>query len=168
MAITIDSARPGDADAIAGLISANRLPLDGLREHLDTAGGRTLERGGVGVAALEVYEDGVLMRSVAVAPALHGQGLGHRLHECGPGSRGAILEVPHAYLPDDDGGGVLSEVRFRAGRTDRRSRFGAGFDRIPLCVPLERDRDAQNAVADLTRTARSLESEFVILRVKRA
>ena len=59
MAITIESARPGDADAIVGLISANRLPLDGLREHLDTAVVARLNGEVVGVAALEVYEDGV-------------------------------------------------------------------------------------------------------------
>ena len=35
----------------------------------------------VGSAALEVYRDGALLRSVAVAPELKGQGLGRRLTE---------------------------------------------------------------------------------------
>ena len=97
MAITIESARPADAEAITRLISANQLPLDGLREHLDTAVVAHLNGEVVGVAALEVYEDGVLVRSVAVAPALQGKGLGHRLTN-------AVLELardlgaPHAYL----------------------------------------------------------------------
>lgn len=97
MEITIEAAQPGDADAIASLISANQLPLDGLREHLDTAVVARLNGAVVGVAALEVYADGVLLRSVAVASALQGQGLGHRLTD-------AVLQLardlaaPHAYL----------------------------------------------------------------------
>jgi amino-acid N-acetyltransferase len=97
MAITIDRARPADADAIAELLAQDQLPLDGLREHLDTAIVARRDGAIVGVAALEVYPDGVLMRSVAVAPGLQGQGLGHRLTE-------AVLQLardlhaPHAYL----------------------------------------------------------------------
>jgi amino-acid N-acetyltransferase len=97
MAITIEAARPGDADAIAGLISANQLPLDGLREHLDTAVVARMNGAIVGVAALEVYEDGVLMRSVAVSPALHGQGLGHRLTNAVL-QLARDLEAPQAFL----------------------------------------------------------------------
>jgi amino-acid N-acetyltransferase len=97
MAITIETARPADADEIAGLISTNHLPLDGLREHLDTAVVARLNGKVVGVAALEVYKDGVLMRSVAVAPALHGQGLGHRLTNAVL-QLARDLEAPHAYL----------------------------------------------------------------------
>jgi amino-acid N-acetyltransferase len=97
MAITIEAARPADADEIAGLISTNHLPLDGLREHLDTAVVARLNGKVVGVAALEVYKDGVLMRSVAVAPALHGQGLGHLLTNAVL-QLARDLEAPHAYL----------------------------------------------------------------------
>jgi amino-acid N-acetyltransferase len=97
MEITIEAAQPGDADAMAGLISANHLPLDGLRDHLDTAVVARLDGAVVGVAALEVYKDGVLMRSVAVAPALHGQGLGHRLTNAVL-RLARDLEAPHAYL----------------------------------------------------------------------
>jgi amino-acid N-acetyltransferase len=35
----------------------------------------------VGAAAVEVYADGALLRSVVVDPAVQGQGLGHRLSE---------------------------------------------------------------------------------------
>jgi len=97
MAITIETARPEDADEIADLISTNQLPLDGLREHLGTAVVARLNGAVVGVAALEVYGDGVLMRSVAVAPALHGQGVGHRLTEAVL-ALARDLEAPHAYL----------------------------------------------------------------------
>jgi amino-acid N-acetyltransferase len=97
MAITIERAMPGDAAAVAELIAESQLPLDGLSEHLDTAIVARRDGAVVGVAALEVYEDGVLMRSVAVAPRFQGQGLGHRL-------TGAALELArdlrasHAYL----------------------------------------------------------------------
>ena len=97
MDITIENARPEDADAVLHLLTANALPLDGLRDHLATA---VVARHGarvVGVAALEVYRDGVLMRSVAVDPPLQSNGLGRRL-------TGAVLalaktlDARHAYL----------------------------------------------------------------------
>jgi amino-acid N-acetyltransferase len=97
MAITIGRAIPGDADAVTELVAQNQLPLDDLREHLDTAIVARRDGAVVGVAALEVYPDGVLMRSVAVAPELQRQGLGRRL-------TGAVLELardlhaPHVYL----------------------------------------------------------------------
>ena len=97
MDVVIEKTAPADTDAILALLTENQLPLDGIRDHLGTA---VVARSGgavVGVAALEVYADGVLMRSVAVSPALHGHGLGHRLTD-------AVLQLardlhaPHAYL----------------------------------------------------------------------
>jgi N-acetylglutamate synthase-like GNAT family acetyltransferase len=97
MDTTIEKARFDDATAIAELLTRSALPLDGVRDHLGTA---VVARQGaaiVGVAALEVYRDGVLMRSVAVDPALQSTGLGRRLTE-------AVLALareigaPHAYL----------------------------------------------------------------------
>jgi len=75
----IDRARPDEADAVERLLAENHLPLEGLRDHLTTAvvarqGGRV-----VGSAALEVYRDGALLRSVAVTPGLQGTGLGRQL-----------------------------------------------------------------------------------------
>jgi amino-acid N-acetyltransferase len=77
--IEIDRATPADAEAVFRLLEDNHLPLDGLSEHLATTivareGGRI-----VGSAALEVYGEGALLRSVAVAPALQRHGLGHEL-----------------------------------------------------------------------------------------
>lgn len=51
----------------------------------------------VGVAALEVYPDGVLVRSVAIAPALQGHGLGHQLTDAVL-RLARDLHVPHASL----------------------------------------------------------------------
>lgn len=79
--IAIDAARPDDLPAMLDLLARVQLPPDGLRDHLATAlvawsGGAV-----VGSAALEVYADGALLRSLAVDPALQRQGLGRRLTE---------------------------------------------------------------------------------------
>jgi amino-acid N-acetyltransferase len=76
---TIGPVRPEEVEALLALLTNSRLPLDGLRDHLETAivareGGRI-----IGSAALEVYADGALLRSVAVAPDVQGQGLGRSL-----------------------------------------------------------------------------------------
>ena len=97
MAITIEKARAADADAIDALLAESRLPLDGIRDHRDTT--LVARRGGdvVGVAALEVYADGVLLRSVAVAPAAQGQGIGRRLTDSAL-QLARDRRAPHAYL----------------------------------------------------------------------
>jgi amino-acid N-acetyltransferase len=97
MDIAIEKARPEDADAILRLLEGNQLPLDGLREHLDTAIVARHNGDVIGVAALEMYQDGALMRSVAVAPPVQGKGLGRQLTD-------AVLRMArdmrasHAYL----------------------------------------------------------------------
>ncbi|RMF53659.1 MAG: hypothetical protein D6746_15340, partial [Bacteroidetes bacterium] len=63
----IESARPADWNAIRALVEAAGLPVDGLHRVLGTA---LVARQGaevVGTAALELYADGALLRSVAVA-----------------------------------------------------------------------------------------------------
>jgi amino-acid N-acetyltransferase len=75
----VQAAQPEDFDGIAALLRDNELPVDGLRDHLATA---LVVRDGdiiVGSAALEVYEDGALLRSVAVVPGLRSSGLGRTL-----------------------------------------------------------------------------------------
>jgi arsenate reductase len=75
----IEPARPADAPQLLDLLRGASLPTEGLVDHLDTA--VVARRNGriVGSAALEVYADGSLLRSVAVDPALRGTGLGRRL-----------------------------------------------------------------------------------------
>lgn len=95
--IIIARARPDDLDAVLRLLAANGLPKDGLARHLSTA---VVVRAGaaiVGSAALESYADGALLRSVAVAPAWHGRGLGHRLVEEAVALAGT-LGTPAVYL----------------------------------------------------------------------
>src|SRR5262245_47529795 len=80
-AALIESARDADAHEIERLLSANGLPLAGVRECLPSAlvardAGRI-----VGCAALELYKSGVLLRSVAVEQDWRGRGLGIELVE---------------------------------------------------------------------------------------
>jgi len=77
--ITIDMAHNNDWPEIVALLQESGLKEDGLAEHLGTAlvarnNGRL-----VGVAALEVYGTAALLRSLAVAAGMRGQGLGQRL-----------------------------------------------------------------------------------------
>jgi len=66
----IEAARPQDGAAVLRLLEANGLPVDGAIACLDTAfvvhdGDRV-----IGVAALEIYGDGALLRSVVVDAAV--------------------------------------------------------------------------------------------------
>ena len=79
MAPGIEPASPADLPAIEALLSACGLPLDGLREHSGAALVARQDGAVVGSAALELYGGAALLRSVAVAAALRGQGLGRRL-----------------------------------------------------------------------------------------
>lgn len=95
--VTIERATPEDAGAILELLRANALPVDGLLDHLATAlVARSLDRV-VGCAALEVYDDGALLRSVTVAATLRGHGVGHRLTAAALDLAGT-LGVPAVYL----------------------------------------------------------------------
>ncbi|NTU84725.1 MAG: GNAT family N-acetyltransferase [Chloroflexales bacterium] len=85
----IEPAVPADLPAVLALLSANGLPHDGLAEHFAAA---LVARDGdtvVGSAALELYGEAALLRSLAVAEALRGQGLGRQLTT-------AALELAHS------------------------------------------------------------------------
>lgn len=79
MTIQIEPAAPADLPAVLALLSAHGLPHDGLAAHFAAA---LVARDGatvVGSAALERYGESALLRSLAVAAPLHGQGLGRQL-----------------------------------------------------------------------------------------
>jgi arsenate reductase len=77
----VEDARPDDAGAILDLLQRSHLPTEGLMDHIGSALVARQNGRVVGTAALEVYADGALLRSVAVDPLLRGTGLGHRLTE---------------------------------------------------------------------------------------
>jgi protein-tyrosine-phosphatase/N-acetylglutamate synthase-like GNAT family acetyltransferase len=97
MRTEIEQAEPRDVDELIRLLQQNQLPTGGFRDHLATAlvaryGGRI-----VGSAELEVYPDGALLRSVAVAPDLQGRGVGHDLSDAAV-RLARELQVPAVYL----------------------------------------------------------------------
>lgn len=69
-------ADPAHWSAIADLVTGSGLPLDGLEPHLGSTIVAREPAGIVGCAALELYGPDALLRSVAVAPARRGSGVG--------------------------------------------------------------------------------------------
>ena len=91
--VRIERATHEDAGALLALMQHAHLPTDGLSDHLEAAfvareGGRV-----VGSAALEIYADGALLRSVAVDADHRGAGLGERL------TAAAIEDAERRELP---------------------------------------------------------------------
>src|SRR5687768_11145814 len=83
--MTIDAAQRADLPAVRQLLADQDLPLDGVDAHVETM---VVAREGdsvVGAAAVELYADGALLRSVVVHPAQRGNGLGRRLAEAALG-----------------------------------------------------------------------------------
>ena len=82
-------AAAADLPAVRRLLERADLPLEGVAEHVDTM---VVAKDGdevLGAAAVEMYDDGALLRSVVVSPAVRGRGLGRQLTE-------AALEVARA------------------------------------------------------------------------
>jgi amino-acid N-acetyltransferase len=77
----IEPAQHRDFPEVRRLLEQLNLPIAGLDNHLQTM--IVVREGGhvVGSAALELYPDGALLRSVAVDPCWQGRQLGHQLTE---------------------------------------------------------------------------------------
>jgi amino-acid N-acetyltransferase len=93
----VDRADERDVDAVIALLKDNGLPVDGWLAHLPTT--IVLRKDGhlIGCAALEVYADGALLRSVAVARGSQGHRLGHTL-TAEALQRARDLRLPAVYL----------------------------------------------------------------------
>jgi amino-acid N-acetyltransferase len=79
MALSVTRAMPGDAEAIAELLTASALPLDGALACLGNAVVARADGVVVGCAALELFGVNALLRSVAVDVAVRRGGIGRRL-----------------------------------------------------------------------------------------
>jgi amino-acid N-acetyltransferase len=97
MNVHITRASEADGPSMLQLLRDSGLPVDGLVDHLHTALVAHDGAAIVGCAAIELYADGALLRSVAVAPAARGRGLGGRLTEAALALAGS-LGVPDVYL----------------------------------------------------------------------
>jgi arsenite methyltransferase len=82
-AAEIRRAGPGDLGAVAALLEAANLPVDGVDACLRGGMAWVAEAGGrvIGSAALEIHGEAGLVRSVAVDPAVQGRGTGRELVE---------------------------------------------------------------------------------------
>jgi amino-acid N-acetyltransferase len=92
--MVIEHANPSDLPEVHALLQRSQLPLDGLDEHVETMIVAREESHVVGTAALELYADGALLRSVAVDSATQGRQLGHRLTEARCRWRGNTEPTP--------------------------------------------------------------------------
>jgi amino-acid N-acetyltransferase len=97
MKTTIGPARADDVSGIQRLLVDQHLPLDGVADHLATMLVARQDCRIVGSAAIEVYRDGALLRSIAVAGELQGRGLGHDLTDAAIRLARAI-KMPALYL----------------------------------------------------------------------
>jgi amino-acid N-acetyltransferase len=79
MEVVIEAAKAMDLPALEARLQENGLPLEGVRDHLTTMLVARAMDNLIGSAGLEVYGSAALLRSVAVAEAYRGQGLGQRL-----------------------------------------------------------------------------------------
>ena len=77
--LVLRPADDADWSPIATLLQQCSLPLDGAREHLRAYLVAEVDGAIVGTAGLEVHGDAALLRSVAVAPAWRGLGIGRAL-----------------------------------------------------------------------------------------
>jgi amino-acid N-acetyltransferase len=107
----IESATDQDLHGIRSLLQRLDLPLDGVDDHVKTMLVAREDGLVVGTAGLELYEDGALLRSVAVDPRLQGQHLGHELTE-------AALQLAERYRI-----GTVSLLTTTAGRFFPRCGF---------------------------------------------
>jgi amino-acid N-acetyltransferase len=97
MNVHVTRASEADGPSMLQLLRDSGLPLDGLVDHLHTALVARDSAAIVGCAALEIYSDGALLRSVVVTPAVRGRGVGERLTEAAI-ALARSLRTPSMYL----------------------------------------------------------------------
>lgn len=110
--VSVRRARGSDWPGVESLLRANHLPLDGARDHLANFVVAVEGSDLVGCAGAEVYGDTALGRSVAVASARRGQGVGRLLVEAllaEAGRRG----VCQLYLLTTTAAGYFEAYGFR-------------------------------------------------------
>jgi amino-acid N-acetyltransferase len=129
----IEPARFEDLDAVDLILSQHKLPLEGLRDHLATTLVARENGTVVGSAALEVYADGALLRSVAVAPGRQHAGLGRTLTEAAL-RLAATLRVPAVFLLTTTAEGYFPRFGFlRIERTDVPGSVQASVEFTSAC-----------------------------------
>ena len=111
MNVDIVRAAKEDGPSILQLLRNAELPVDGLLDHLETAFVARIDGRIVGCAAIEMYEGGALLRSVAVAPAVQGHAIGRRLIDAAVGLAES-LGAPAVYLLTTSAGHYFPKLGF--------------------------------------------------------
>jgi len=133
MRVVVERATMHDVDDVKRLLAVNRLPLDGLIDHMHTAFVARQDGRVVGSAALEVYADGALLRSVAVASPSRGEGLGHVLTEVAI-RYAADHSLPALYLLTTTAERFFAKLGFeRIGREDVPASVQASIEFTSAC-----------------------------------
>lgn len=117
-AISIEPARPADLPDIEQLLVASHLPVEGVAGHLPTALVARAGQAVIGCAALELYPPAALLRSVAVAAAWQGQGVGQQLTAAAL-SLARQHGLTHLYLLTETATGYFPKFGFRPVNRDR-------------------------------------------------
>lgn len=108
----IEPLEPGELPAILALLQRADLPPDGLEAHQETVLVARWQGRPVGCAALEVYGDSALLRSVAVETDWRGRGLGLELTRAALELAGR-RSVRRVYLLTETAGGFFPRFGFR-------------------------------------------------------
>ncbi|HEX2454227.1 MAG TPA: arsenic resistance N-acetyltransferase ArsN2 [Vicinamibacterales bacterium] len=117
MRMNIEQATVDDGPAILQLLANSGLPIDGVLDHMHTAIVARDEGRVAGCAALEVYADGALLRSVAVDAAARGGGVGTQLTTAAL-NLATRLSMPAVYLMTTTAEGFFPRFGFQ--RIDRQ------------------------------------------------
>jgi amino-acid N-acetyltransferase len=133
MTARIERAQPADLADVLRLLELNHLPLDGLGDHLANMLVARQDGRLVGSAALELYPDGALLRSVAVAPELHGHGVGRALTDAAM-RLAHDLQVPAVYLLTTSAEGYFPKFGFQPiARADVPARVQTSIEFTSAC-----------------------------------
>ena len=130
------AAPAGTADwpAIERLLLANKLPIQGARDHLATYLLAVSNGEVVGSAGAEVYGDIALLRSVAVAPGLHRQGIGQLLVTRLIG-RPSGRQIRELYLLTVTAPEYFAQYGFKRGAHRTGAGGAEGIRGVAGCVP---------------------------------
>lgn len=129
----IRAATAADAGDIRQLLRRHGLPLDGLDPHLESALVAADGAWVVGCAALEVYGEAALLRSVAVESGRQGEGIGRAL-TAGALAMAHSRGVSEVYLLTTTAEGFFPRLGFeRVGRDQVPDRIRRSVEFVSAC-----------------------------------
>lgn len=131
--VTIRPAKPEEFASVLGLLKRNRLPDAGLAEHAANLLVAVEHGRIVGSAALELYGDAALLRSVAVDQALRGRGLALSLTRAAL-DRARANGVRDVYLLTETAADFFARLGFRRiPRADAEPAVGRSVEFTTAC-----------------------------------